>query len=1046
VKLSKLTAAQRASLLAKARSTVPGAATALTSRERPDGRSPASIAQQQQWFLDRLAPGEAAYLVPFAFELHGALDVEALRAALVTVAELHEVLRCRFELSDGELVQVVEPGLISPLPVEDVTDAEERAYALARERFDLTAGPLIRTRLLRLGEDDHVLVWIAHHAVADGFSVGVLIEELVAAYNRQPLPPLSVQYADFAVWQNERLTEKRLSELVDYWRSHLGGAPAAVLPSRRPRPATQRFSGEHLTFRYPSTVADGVAALSQQQGGTVFMTVLAALHVVLSRHSGEPDAVLGASLAGRSRPETESLIGPFSTTVPLRLDASDDPTFAELLGRAREATLEGLAHQEIPFGHLVRGLGVPRDPGRNPVYQVLFSMGSPQVAAPAVPVTPELSIRPTGIPNGTARLDLQLTMEHAEGVLAGRLDYNTGLYDDIDAQNLVDQLETLLTAVAEDPYRPLGTYSLLGAGDQARLLEQWHDAERAPVTDFLSMVERIDPDRIAWCHGDEQLTYGELDACANRIASEICLAGGGPGRVVAVGVQRTLALLPILLGVIKSGSTYLPLDPAFPRERLDFMLQDSGAAVLVDDDGAVSLDRPRAESTAAYVMYTSGSTGIPKGVAVGHRALGNFLGAMAGLGLVRSDDTIIALTNTTFDISADELLLPLTVGARIVLADRRTARDGAALRGLIDRFGVTVLHGTPATCRLLLDAGWRGDGVRRVLCGGEAMSARLAAELTDCVPEVWNLFGPTEATVWSLVHRVTGPGTPPIGSPLVNTTALALDDDLRPVPPGVRAELCLGGVGLADGYLNRPELTAERFVLDRTGRRLYRTGDVVTYRPDGAFEFHGRTDHQVKLRGFRIELGEIESALVRCLDVLEAVAMVREFGPDDSRLVAFVRGAAGEDELRAALSLPAHMIPSRIVPLAEFPLTSSGKVDRKALAALDLGEVSTAVRSDPPSTPTERWLADCWVQFLGRDHVGVRDNFFALGGHSLLAVKFLTLVADTYGVEVSLDRFFAEPTIAALAPGLTSSDDDELLASVEQLSDEEVARLLRTGT
>ncbi len=1028
------------------------------ARPRPDGWSPASPTQEQQWFLDRLGTDVAAYLVPFALRLRGPLDVGALRAALEGVHEAHEVLRSRFELVDGELRQVLVPHRPLVLPVENVNGEREiwlRAAALAAEPFDLTRAPLVRATLLRAGPDHHVLVWIAHHAVADGWSVRVLLDELAARY-RGDRPRLEIQYADVAQWQRERLTADRLERLTTFWREHIASAPPSVLPPDRPRPPAPSFRGDNLPFFFTTEVANLVDDVASAHGTTVFAVLLAALQAVLSRYSGEPDAVLGAAMSGRWRAETDRLIGPFATTVPLRVDAGGDPAFGELVDRVAEVVLDGLTHQEMPFGHLVHQLGRARDAGRNPLYQVLFSM-DPLGADQCTEVAPGLTVTQQGVPNRTARLDLQLTVESGRGVLRGRIDYNTDLYERATIESFARAFTTAVGELVRHPERPLSAATLLDPGEQERVLAAWEHPRSSwePTTGFLDQFAAqvaATPDRAAWTCGDRSWTYGELDALSTSYAHAITARGGGRGAVVAVALDRSPELLPVVLGVLRSGSVYLPLDPSFPPERQDFVLTDSHARLVIRDPAElVAADVPLTQPTladVAYVMYTSGSTGRPKGVVIRHRSLGNFLAAMRGL--VESGDRVIALTNTTFDISLDELLLPLTVGAEIVLADRATARNGTALRALVES-GITVLHGTPATCRMLVEAGWNGR-VRRVLCGGEAMSARLAADLTARADEVWNLFGPTEATVWSLVHKVSGDGTPPIGTPLANTIAMVLDDARRPVPPGVLGELYLGGAGVADGYLNRPDLTAERFVIGHDGTRLYRTGDVCAYDTDGVFHFHGRTDHQVKLRGFRIELGEVEEALTALPGVTEAIALVHKASDEDQRLVAFLRSEVPDDEIRAFLArvLPEHMVPSRFVRLDAFPTTPAGKVDRGALAALPLTAETSGRTRVEPVTATERVLASTVAELVGA--VGATDNFFSVGGHSLLVVKLLATVQDVYGVDVPIERFFADPTVRGLATAVDSAVDsavdtalgeaDDLLARVELMSEDEVARLL----
>ncbi|MFB6888768.1 amino acid adenylation domain-containing protein [Kitasatospora sp. NPDC056327] len=898
-------------------------------------RFPASFPQQRMWFLDQLTPGDTAYNVCGATRIHGPLDLDRWRRAVSAIARRHEALRTTFREVDGEPVQVVTEGAepaFAVVPCEHLAgpDGEAGVQALAREEFarpfDLAAGPLVRMRFLRLAADEHVLLLTIHHIAGDLWSTSVFLDELVTLYGaytagtEAELPELPVQYADYAVWQRKRLEGDGAAADLAYWRQALAGAPAALeLPADRPRPAVRTTRGGSRPFALPAALMDGVRAFSRAEGVTPFMTVLAAFQVLLHRYTRAEDVVVGVPVANRGRPEVERLIGYFANMLALRTDLSGAPSFRELLARVRPVCLGAFAHQELPFERLVEELHPRRDLSRTPVFQVSFVYQN--IAMPSFDAA-GLRLEPMEVAGSTARFDLELQVFDRPEGLSGRFEYNSDLFDAATVDQLAGHLRLLVEHLLAEPDRPVGEVPMLAADEERRLREHGNDTRRSwPDAGlvhhrFAEQAART-PDAEAVRCGAEALSYAELADRADRLAHRLRRHGVGRDVLVGVCTERSVDLVVALLAVLKAGGAFVPLDPGFPAERIAFMLADSGLPVLLTrrtvaerlpagDAEVLCLDELREELAAgpagdpgapveagdlAYVIYTSGSTGRPKGVQVPHRALANFLRAMGERPGLGPEDTLLAVTTHSFDISLLELLLPLVEGARVVVAGRAEASDGERLARLLAGSGASVMQATPSTWRMLLDAGWRGAPGLRVLAGGEALDAGLARRLREGGVELWNMYGPTETTVWSAVAEV-GEGPVSIGAPIANTELHVLDERRRLVPAGVPGELYIGGDGLARGYLGRPELTAERFVPHPFGagpeERLYRTGDLVRRRRDGGIEFLGRLDHQVKLRGFRIELGEVESELAARPGVGHAVVTVREDVPGDQRLVAYV--------------------------------------------------------------------------------------------------------------------------------------------------------------
>jgi amino acid adenylation domain-containing protein len=900
---------------------------------------PASYAQQRLWFLNQLAPHSAAYNVPAAFRLTGPLDAEALERALDEVVRRHEALRAVFALVEGKVVQVVSPSApalrVGRTDLQTLPEVERRARALrlaaeeARRPFDLARWPLLRARLLRLGAEEYVLLVTMHHIVSDGWSTGVLIQELAALYEAfrdgrpSPLEELPLQYADFTLWQQEWMSGERLEEQLSYWREQLAGAPPVLeLPADRPRPAVESYQGASRPFALPASLAESLRALGREQGATLYMTLLAAFQALLHRYTSQPEIVVGTPIANRNRAETERLIGVFINTLALRGDLSGDPSFGELLRRVREAALGAYAHQDVPFEKLVEELQPERALSRSPLFQVMFIL---QNAHALTFQLPGVTITQLEVENATAKFDLTLVMqEEPAGHLTGAFEYNTDLFDAATVERMVSHFETLLRAAAADPDRRVSDLPLLTAAEQELLLGGWNaTAADYPAGEcvhrlFEAQAART-PSEVAVVCGDARLTYAELNARANQLARHLRQRGVGPEVLVALLVERSVEMVVGLLGILKAGGAYVPLDPQYPQARLALMLEDacvsvvltqerligllpSGAAGVlrldsdwpsVAEQSAADLAEAAAPENTAYVIYTSGSTGRPKGVQIPHRALINFLHSMRARPGLSARDVLLGVTTLSFDIAGLEIYLPLLVGARLVLAPREAAGDGGRLLGLIEEHGVTLMQATPSTWRLMLEAGWSAGGRVRALCGGEALPPELVGGLLERAAELWNMYGPTETTIWSTVHRLDAADGPVlIGRPVANTQAYVLDARLRPAPVGVAGELYLGGEGLARGYLNRPALTAEKFIPNafaaEPGARLYRTGDLARWRADGTLECLGRVDEQVKVRGFRIELGEIEAALLGHEAVKQAVVTAREDTPGDRRLVAYV--------------------------------------------------------------------------------------------------------------------------------------------------------------
>ncbi|WP_290059537.1 non-ribosomal peptide synthase/polyketide synthase [Amycolatopsis solani] len=991
-----------------------------------DGALPLSFAQQRLWFLDEFEPGGTEYLSPTALLLRGDLDVEALRRALDTLVARHESLRTTFEAVDGRGAQFVREPYAVELPVEDFTEE-----ALAREAlrpFDLRTGPLLRARLFRRGPGEHVLLLALHHIVTDGWSAGVLATELDLGYaahvrGEEPdLPPLPVQYADFASWQRDR---PEPAEELDFWRDRLAGPAPLELPTDRPRPAVRAGEGEWLGFDVPAGVTANLRALAGAQGSTLFMTLVAACQVLLAQWAGQDDVAVGTVTAGRDRAELERLVGFFVGTLTLRSTVDTQRSFREFLAGVRETVLDAFAHQDVPFERVVDAVQPIRDPSRTPLFQAMVVLQNTGDR----PGGGTLVAGEVALPSVSAPFDLLVQFEDDGGALSGAINYNTGLFEAATIERLVTRLRALLSALVADPDVPMAALPPLPAGEADRL-RAWNDTAR-PVRP-VSLAELVEaqaertPDAAALVSEEDALTFAELNARANRLARLLAGRGAGRERVVAVRLPRSVALVVTELAVAKTGAAFLPVDPGYPAERIRFMLEDAAPVFVVDAEldatayPDTDLGLPIDPDTPAYVIYTSGSTGRPKGVVVTHRGLASFSAAEIEHCRVRTGDRVLAFSSPSFDASILELCLSLPAGAALVVPPEGPLL-GDQLADVLRRHGITHALIPPVALATVPDVAL--PDFRTLLVGGDACPAELVARWAPGRRMI-NAYGPTEATVVTSWSAPLEPGgTPPIGGPIPNTAVYVLDAALRPVPIGTPGELYVSGPGLARGYLDRPGLTADRFLANpfgAPGTRMYRTGDVVRWTPAGELCFAGRVDEQVKIRGFRVELGEIEAALRRHRDVREAVVVAREI-EGHKRLVAYVVGETAQLRAHLGDTLPDYLVPSAFVPLAAVPVTANGKVDRAALPEPDLTAVRTA-EFVAPRTDVETALAGVWSAVLGLPRVGVTDNFFELGGDSILAIQVVHRTRQAGWAMRSKD-LFTHQTVAELATVVHAAED-----------------------
>lgn len=1033
------------------------------------GPGPLSFAQQRLWFLEQLEGDSPAYNIPFGFRLTGQLNVLALEQSINAIVRRHEALRTSFATEDGQPQKLIAPTLTVPLYVDDLrdlpagereTEVQRQAFEDARRLFDLGRYPLFRISLLRLGEEEYVMLMTIHHIIFDGWSVGVFMKELSRLYEAfstnksSPLPNLPIQYTDFAQWQREWLRGEVLESQLSYWKNQLsGGLPTLELPTDRPRPARYTFQGAIHSFYLPKTLSDAVKDLSRQEGGTPFMTLLAAFNTLLYRYTMQADIVIGSPIANRHRSELEGLIGFFVNTLLLRTDLSGNPTFCELLRRVRKMTLAAQAHQDMPFDLLVEELQPERDLSRQPLFQVVFALQN----APMQPLDfPGITLEPLNIHNGTAKFDLFLEMIDTAGGLAATFEYNTDLFYAETIIRMAGHFRTLLEGITATPEQRISELPILTEAERHQILVEWNDTHTDYPKDtclhklFEAQVERT-PDAIALDFEGKPLTYQQLNRRANQLAHYLQKMGVGPEVLVGICMERSLEMIIGLFGILKAGGAYVPLDPEYPGERLIFMLQDSKTPLLLTQKKFISKLAERAvrvlcldtdwktisqgseenpstgviATNLIYVIYTSGSTGKPKGVQVTHRNLVNFLYSMRQKPGLQESDILLAVTTLSFDIAGLELFLPLITGSRLVLTSKEEASDGKQLLKKLLDSGATVMQATPVSWQILLSAGWEGLKSLKILCGGEALPKKLAKQLVARSDSVWNMYGPTETTIWSTLNKVGNQEELlSIGRPINNTQIYILDRYLQPVPIGIPGELHIGGVGLARGYLNRSELTKEKFIpnpfSDKPEARLYKTGDLARYLPDGNIEFIGRIDNQVKIRGFRIELGEIETILTKHPAIREAVIIAWETASGDKQLAAYLVPRQEQkppvNKLRDFLKkqLPDYMIPATFTFLDALPLTPNGKVDRRALPEPDtdrpeLSEMFVAAR-----TPAEKTMTDIWSRLLQIDRIGVFDKFFELGGHSLLAVQLVAEIRKVFQVELPLWKLFKFPTVAGL--------------------------------
>jgi amino acid adenylation domain-containing protein len=1019
---------------------------------------PISFSQRRQLFLELLNRGTAVNNLSVLLEIHGKLDIAALEKSANKIVARHDSLRTKFSFDRGLPTPEVLPVVRINLPIEDLqlidvagqmTKARQGAEKEVLRPIDIAEAPLIRLRLYKLNEEKYLFLVIAHHTISDGWSLGVFLKELITFYREinsetSDLPTeLPVQYADYAHWQSGDHLEKVLQSSLNYWRDQLDGElPVLELPFDHPRSTKQTYSGGTYRFVISRDQITALEKICRETDATLFMALLTAYYILLYRYSGQDEIIVGSPIANRNHPELENLIGVFINPLALRVKISGDPGFREMLTRVKNTCLEAYAHQDLPFEKLVEELNPQRDLSRTPIFQVVFNMQNSPVQKLGIP---GLEIGFLEIDRGVSQFDLTLMITKKDGHCHAAVEYSNDLFEEVTVARMFQSYQFLLQNIIADPDEQISRLQILTRAEEHHLIHELNKTafefpnEKCLHQLFEAKVEET-PDAIAVVHHGGTLTYADLNRRANLLAKHLRNMGVGPGIRVGILMERSIGIPEALLGVLKAGGTYVPIHTSFPAERIQFIVKDANVKVLLTNVNDLQIgnvylinseidkfssgdgSNPEiARGNVAYIMYTSGSTGQPKGVMVSQHSLANFLWSMYQQPGIDKNDIVMSVTPISFDIAGLELFLPLIAGARVVIASKEMLSNPLLIGEALKNDKVTIMQATPATWQLLIETGWKGQPGLKALCGGETLTRKLADQLLERVDELWNMYGPTETTVWSSVNKIAkGNSAITIGQPIGNTQLYILDHNLQPVPVGVTGELHIGGEGVAIGYLNNGRLTNEKFIQDRfsskTGRRLYKTGDRARYLPDYSIELLGRNDDQVKINGHRIELGEIAVTMMQHPLIQEAIAVVRNETNGDKRLAVYYVPAQNtvpdESELQdfARKRLPSFMMPAVFVRLASIPLTPHGKIDRRSLPtpeAIRTGYVG-------PRNRIEEILISIWQDVLNVEEIGINDNFFDAGGASIQSLEMVAK-ANMSGLRLSVENIFEYQTIGELA-------------------------------